>query len=245
MTVPISLKSAQAEGSYVYVVYNGGNQANADIYGDVRKAASGEIARLYGQQFPYRKAPARVASAILRPEGGTARYGFQVSPTLATRYRVELFRNSTSSTPFAISATETIYVSLGYGQGGDGSGDCSRPVCYQTVQQTVYAPPSVLRTEMAKSVYLYFGLNLAPSRTPPLPKWMSLWAGSGIVLAVHRVSANEFSETASFSFGIGHEDYNWTWTSCTKDSEAADGLGLPGHHGCGDQRVLYSASYLG
>jgi hypothetical protein len=26
---------------------------------------------------------------------------------------------------------------------------------------------------------------------------------------------------------------------------AADGIGLPGHHGCGDERILDSATYLG
>ena len=40
--------------------------------------------------------------------------------------------------------------------------------------------------------------------------------------------------------------YNcWKWTTCSKDTEAADGIGLPGHHGCGAERVLSSAPYLG
>ena len=63
--------------------------------------------------------------------------------------------------------------------------------------------------------------------------------------SAHRIAADEFSETVTFSFRIGNDAYNWEWTSCSKDTEAADGIGLPGHHGCGAERVLSSAPYLG
>jgi hypothetical protein len=38
----------------------------------------------------------------------------------------------------------------------------------------------------------------------------------------------------------------YVWEICTKDTEARDGLGLPGHHHCGDRSVRYSAQgYIG
>jgi len=44
---------------------------------------------------------------------------------------------------------------------------------------------------------------------------------------------------------VGNDAYNWNWTSCNQDTEAQDGMGLPGRHGCGARRVDVSASYLG
>ncbi len=245
MRVPISLKSAlPAVTGDVYVVYLGGKQANAEVYGEIGKAANGEVAELYAQQFPYRNAPAQVGSVILHPAGTTARYEFQVTPTFATRYRVELFQSSTSSTPFATSGIATIYVALGATTGDAPA--CSGPVCDESMQTTYTSPPSALPTEMSKPRYLYFGLNLAKTiAAPPTPKWLSLGAGHGLVIKSQRISADQFIETVTFSFTVGNDAYHWASTMCLKDAEAEDGIGLPGHHGCGDQRVLYSASYLG
>jgi Protein kinase domain len=244
LTVPISLKSAlPAVTGDVYVVYRGGQHANAEVYGEIKKAANGEVAELYAQQFPYRNAPTRVGSVILHPAGTTARYEFQVTPTLATRYRVELFQSSTSSTPFATSGIATVYVAIGASTGSTPA--CGSPVCHESLQTTYTSPPSVLQTEMSKPLYMYFGLNLAPTKTPPTPKWLSLGAGHGLVIGSQRISADQFVETVTFSFTVGNDAYDWAWTTCLKDTEAEDGIGLPGHHGCGDQRVLYSANYLG
>ena len=102
-----------------------------------------------------------------------------------------------------------------------------------------------LQAEVAKPWYPYFGINLSTGKVPPTPKWLMLDAGSGHATASHRISANEFSETVTFSFQIGNDAYSWDWTTCAKDTEAQDGIGLPGHNGCGDGRVLDSAPYLG
>ena len=44
---------------------------------------------------------------------------------------------------------------------------------------------------------------------------------------------------------FGNDAYHWDWNACSKDTEAEDGIGLPGHHGCGDERILDSAPYVG
>ena len=157
-TVPISLKSALPPVSGdMYVMYLGGKQANAEVYGEIRKAENGEVAELYAQQFPYQHAATQVGSVILHPTGTAASYEFQVTPTLATRYRVELFQSSTSSTPFATSGNVTIYVILGRMTGSTAA--CSRPVCREALQtdyfgaafsatdRDVQAVVSVLRPE--------------------------------------------------------------------------------------------------
>ena len=53
------------------------------------------------------------------------------------------------------------------------------------------------------------------------------------------------SRLITFSFRIGNDAYDWDWDACSKDTEAEDGIGLPGHHGCGDERILDSAPYVG
>ncbi len=242
--VPISVKSARpALSGDVYVVYRDGKQASAEVSGEIKKAANGEVAQLYAQPFPYQHAPAQVGSVILHPAGTTASYGFQVTPTLATRYRVELFASSTASAPLGTSPVATIYVATG--GTSENSQTCSRPVCHESMLTTNYVPPSALQTEISKPWYPYFGINLSSGKEPPPPEWLILEAGSGHVTASRRVSADEFSETVTFSFRIGNDAYYWDWTTCSKDAESVDGIGLPGHHSCGDERVLDSAPYLG
>jgi serine/threonine protein kinase len=242
--VPISLKSAlPAVTGDVYVIYQDGKYSSAEVSGEIRKAANGEVARLYAQQFPFKNAPTAARSVIVRPAGGVGRYAFQVTPTLATRYRVELFRSGTSPEPFAISDVKTIYVALRVVL--PNAQKCSGSVCYDSVAANFEAPPSALGAEMSKKVYVYSGLNLTKTGNAPVPKWLSLGADKSDVVGTEQVSADEFSATVTFSFTRGSDSYDLAWNMCLKDAVAQDGIGLPGHHGCGDPRVLYSAPYLG
>jgi hypothetical protein len=242
--VAISVKSAAPTVSGdVYVVYLGGDLSNAEVYGEIKQAANGEVARLYAQQFPFKNAPTQVSSVILHPAGTTASYEFQVTPTLATRYRVELFRSSTASKPLVTSDAATIY-EVGY-RAVEKPQTCSRPVCYQSLEVTYWVPPSALPTEMSKPLYVYFGINLAPITPPGVPQWLLLGAGNGHATAPRRISADEFSYIITFSFQVGNDAFHSAWRTCTKATEAEDGIGLPGQHGCGDERILQSVSYLG
>jgi hypothetical protein len=227
----------------VWVVYQGGNDASAQVRGQIKGVARGEIARLYAQQFPYTSAPVRAGSVILHPSGNAATYAFQVTPSVATRYKVELLQSSTATSPLATSATSTIYVAL---SGTNGKTQrCGRPVCHQRFHLSVPVPASALMTEISKHWYSYFAVALAPTRAPPAPKLLRLGAGHAHVTKSRRISATEFGLTITYSFRIGAHAYDWSWNVCTKDTEAADGIGLPGHHGCGGKNLAASASYAG
>ena len=110
----------------------------------------------------------------------------------------------------------------------------------------MYVPPSALQAEMSKTWYPYFGVNLSAGQAaPPPPRWLVLNAGGAQVSASHRISADEFGETLTLTFQIGNDAYYWDWNTCAKDTVTQDGIGLPGHHSCGDARIPDSAAYLG
>jgi hypothetical protein len=227
----------------VYVEYPQGSSASAELSGEVKHVTKGEVAELYAQRFPYRHAPVPVGSVILHPAGPTATYAFRVTPILATRYRVEVFGSSTAAAPLATSASRTIYVATGGSYGS--ARTCTRPVCHETLPVHVLVPAPALSTEISKPWYVYFNINLSTGKVPAAPKVLLLNAGGAGVTAPQRVSAGEFERTVTLSFSVGSDAYNWNWTSCTQDTEAQDGIGLPGHHGCGAPSVDVSASYLG
>jgi len=226
-----------------WVIYQGGKDASARLHGDITGVKNGEVAQLYAQQFPYTSAPRPTGTVILHPSGRVAGYSFQVTPSLATRYRVELLRSSAAKAPLAASATRTVYVALN-GTSGK-SQACGRPVCHEVFHVIVRVPATALATELAKPWYPYFGLNLAPAKAPAAPKRYRLDAGSPHVSRSRRISSTKFEVTVTYSFRIGDHAYNWNWNICAKDTETRDGIGLPGSHGCGAKYLLVSAPYSG
>src|SRR5579862_8670563 len=111
------------------VLYQQGAYASANIHGTISGAAAGEVARLYAQPFPYKKAATAVAAVTVK--ASKAPYSFTVSPSLATRYWVKLFKGKTATAPVASSSLQNVYVTLV----GVPSGlkTCGRPACTQTI----------------------------------------------------------------------------------------------------------------
>jgi serine/threonine-protein kinase len=242
VTIAARSSLAPVDGD-VYVGYRAGREARATISGQVRGAQPGEVAGLYAQPFPYRRPPARLGSATLHPDRGTASYAFTGTPGLAPRYTVEVFPGGGAGTALARSPAVTVYVGL-YAQ-TSAAAPCRRPVCRQTFQVRVFVPAAALASEIAKRWYPYLGLRLAPAKAPPAPAWQRLGSGAPQVSGSRQVSPTEFDFTVSFSFRIGNSAYAWNWSACAQDTEAENGLGLPGHHGCGDRRLPAAQAYTG
>jgi hypothetical protein len=227
------------------VEYRGGKDASARIHGTITGATAGEVATLYAQSFPYAKVPAPVGSATLRAAGTTA-YSFTVTPTLATRYQVKLFARKTAARPLATSPVKNVYVSFGGTM--TTSGPCGPPTCHVTSHVFLIVPSSALQVEMSKRFYSYFAVRFGPPHgpTPPLPEWLYLNAGHASFTAAQRISADEFEKTVTFSFAIGaNSSESVAWLVCTRDTLSEDGIGLPGHHGCGSSRIRRTVNYLG
>ena len=242
-SVQTSVSSAFAPlAGNVFVTYQDGTDASGQVSGQVTNAVSGEVAKLYAQQFPFTSPPAPAGSVALDPSGTTAPYTFQVTPTLATRYTVKVFRNSTA-TPLVSSATSTIYVVMN--QPGSNTSHCAGPECRSMETVTVQVPASALSTQMSEHVYTYFAINHGTDATP---ETLQLGAGNPVVTAPQQISADEYRFSLTFSYSTDAESsYEAAWRHCTKSMEAEDGIGLPGSgsYGCGSQTIPDSATYIG
>jgi len=229
----------------VFVMYKDGSDASAQLSARVTNAVSGEMARLYAQQFPFASPPALAASVALNPSGTTAQYTFTVTPTLATRYTVKVFRDSTASAPLATSAASTVYVVMN--QPGSNTWKCSGSQCQAMETVTVDVPSSALSAQMSEPVYTYFAINYGPSAEPAKPTTLQLGAGDPVVSAPRQISADEYQFTLTFSFSSNDEAWHSAYRHCTTSLETQDGIGLPGGggYGCGSQTIQDSLVYIG
>jgi hypothetical protein len=182
------------------------------------------------------------AQATLTPAAdGSATYSFSVTPTLATSYKVQVSEVG-ALVPLTTSAAATVYVIPDVTVAG--SGPCSRPTCTGTLTITSRIPAAAYATEAAKPLKLYTGMRKSPGRTPAAPANLSLTPTAYQPVAEPKLSAVRY--TVRYSFKVGASDgYQWKINYCTTDTEAADGLGLPHPHGCGNPTVSATASYLG
>jgi len=243
-TITIAATSSNpAVTGEVFVYFEGGNYGSARIHGTITGAATGEVATLYAQRFPYITAAKPVSSITLSATGPTTAYSFTVQPSLATRYQVKVFARKSATTPLVTSPSQNLYVvANGYYTGGK---TCGGPACRETFHTYTIVPSSALGVEMSKPVYPYFGINLSATNTLPPPRWLYLNGGDASVSGARRISATEFEITVTYSFTIGNDGYYFFWNTCSKDTVSRDGLGLPGSHGCGARRIPRTVSYLG
>jgi hypothetical protein len=93
---------------------------------------------------------------------------------------------------------------------------------------------------------VYVGVRLGkPGGKPSAPRWLRLDRKAKFTKP-QKVGPNRFRTRLTFSFRIGSHSVRWLWTACTRDTEPADGVGLPGSNGCGTlTKVRASRSYLG
>jgi hypothetical protein len=242
-TITIAAKSTfQKVTGDVFVVYRAGSASSATISGSIASATAGEIVKVYAKQFPFSTAAAPVGTPITLSTTGTDPYSFSVTPTLATRYKVELFA-SDGTTLLAVSPRVTVFVAVHSILSGGGR--CARPTCSQTYHYRTVLPALAFRIERSKRWYSYFGVRLNATHIPPAPRTIRLGAGHVRVSATRKLNGHEYAVTFTFRFFIGRNAAHWAFNFCQKDTEAKDGLGLPGHHGCGLTFISSHRYYLG
>lgn len=246
-TVPVASSAKVVTGdSFVY--YNPGGEAGTTLTGTIEDAAAGQVVRLYARQFPYTGTWTEAGSAPVSPSGGAAQYSFKVTPTLATQYQVKLFNDAADTSPvIGLSAAKTIYVVLGspylHVTCTTGVTECS-----VEIKQTFYAPSSLVAAEMAKHWYVYAGVDIEPGTAgPPDPKTLTLGGLSSSIGEPTQTGDGTFTMTIKLRYEHAlAEPSTFVWWPCAPGTEAEDGFGLPGSHGCGTQTsVRRDIAYLG
>ena len=221
---------------HVLVAYRAGRAADATISGTVT-GGRGVHVQLLTERFG-----SRTFTADGPPRGvaRSGRYAFRVQPPLVTKYRVRLLSGRTE---IRRSKLVTVFVEATVSQ--TGGGKCHQSPCVQTLHLVVKAPLSAYRREAGKHWFLYSGLRLGqPGHIPPLPRFLTLDRHAHASRA-RRARVDEFLVTLKYTFSIGSDSYRLAMNYCTRDTLTADGLGLPGRHGCGDKRIRLRAGYLG
>jgi hypothetical protein len=216
-----------------------------DISGTVSRSTKGQVVALFAQPFPYKAKPAQVAgqSKTLPTSTTPVHYAFKAVPTVATKYTVKVLPSSTTSSPVvAASPTKPVYVVTN--QPFTGLRACGRPVCHETVKVYTHLAKSAYKAESRKKWYFYFGLRLSSTGAPPPPRVLYL-NRSATVSKARRMSSTEFERTIRFSFRVGNDGYYFLFNFCSKDTEAKDGMNLPGSHSCGVKKIRSTTGYLG
>jgi hypothetical protein len=234
VTIHTSSKHPKVTGD-TFVTYRSPSQQTGRVYGNAPASAGKGTATLMAEPFGATSYTAVSTQALSSSEA----YSFNVTPALATNYQVDV---SPVSGPVLTSATRTIYVEANGTVTGPTK--CGRPTCHITLKVWVAVPPSALTTEMAKHWYLYSALRLNLAHTPRAPKTLRL-TKSATSTKPRETHAYQFEVTTHFTFKIGGDAYRWRVDFCTKDTESKDGLGLPGHHGCGNSSIPAVSPYLG
>jgi hypothetical protein len=240
--ITIATKSRLPKVSgHTLIVFRGKGTGSATVSGKITGAAAGDQATLRAKSFGQTKYHQVGKPHTLK--SGSAGYSFRVSPTVATAYQVTVTAPG-SPTWLGHSRVGYVYVE-GLGRVTGKQACTTRPVCRIKLRLFVTIPPATYRRESAKHWFLYSRLRLAASHKPPAPKFLRL-DHSATASKAQRRHSFQFAVTLRFRFRIGkHDAYRWRVNFCTRDSEKADGLGLPGHHGCGDKVIKASRFYLG
>jgi hypothetical protein len=203
------------------------------VSGKVTTRATNDTATLLAKSFGT-KTYRSVATAALTPNsGGVARYAFNVTPSLATAYKVKV-----SGTDSAVSGVVTVWVTTG-GRSAGTHQRCSRTRCTFSFRLYVVLPSSALRKEMRKHWYEYLAVGY-----PRLPKVFTL-STTARVSKPTRINSGEYMRKFTYFIPLRNGGAAWIPTACVKDTESSDGLGLPGHHGCGARHISRSALYVG
>jgi hypothetical protein len=223
------------------VVYGQKGLQNATIGGTVTGASAGDVVTLLAE--PFKATHYSRVGTPLTLTSSTQLYSFSVRPTLATKYKAQV---TTGTAIDATSKVQSVYVALAQVLVRNGAHEkCGRTECSLTVKTRTLVPGSAYRTETTKHWYLYLAVNRshgAPSTRAP--KYLPLSTTSSTSKA-RKVGASSYYLTWTFRWLTRGEHTYPIPNACTKDAVTKDGLGLPGHHGCGAKKVRSNVIYLG
>lgn len=148
-------------------------------------------------------------------------YSVVVTPSHATRYRVLIANGPTTPvvTVYVLDKRLNLSCNLCHNSNTPGSHTL-------TISGRFRRPPGPAGNQ--GPVYLYYALN-ASGVTPTVLNM--------VANAPRHFAGNTFSFTVSYTVQFPNSTFRFGEAVCWKDSEGASGVGLPGHHGCGNGKV--------
>jgi hypothetical protein len=202
------------------------------VKGQLSTHQSGVGVVLETSRFPFSSGFSQIRSTTTGPNGD---YLFFFKPTLATRVRVHR-----ANDPSTQSGTPTAYVIADYTKvtcsvrtksgktrscKNPGHGDMTIHLGYHLT-----FPASAYAAESAKKVYVYYGQRNGSATAPGTVQLRK---------TVNQKPLGNNKTEVKVSYFVHAPTTAWSYhlATCIKFTEAADGVGLPGHHGCGDQTV--------
>jgi hypothetical protein len=225
---------------HALVIYKIAGRDTATISGNVTESTGAtDVATLLAKPFGKTSYTAVGSPVSLTPgTNGVAPYSFFVRPSLATNYKVVV-----SGTDSATSSPVTAYVTLANIPTSD-KVSCTRARCVETMKVSTTLPASALKTEMRKHIYLYLAIGHLRGAKPILPRDYTLSTASSASRPT-RKTPSRFVVTLKFIVPHPNARTVWARNACTKDAVSKDGIGLPGHHSCGNKHIPRNILYLG
>jgi hypothetical protein len=225
---------------YALVIYKVATVDTAVISGTVTTTVTTDTAQLMAKPFGATTYTA-VGSPLSLGTVGANDYSFNVTPSLATQYEVQV---SGAAADEGTSAAVSVYVTVA-SVVKSSKITCTSARCVQTAKVATTVPKSAYKIESGKHVYLYLAIGKERGTKAVLPKDYTLSKASTASKA-KRVNSGEFEETLKFVVPLTYGKKTvWLPNACSKDAVTKDGLGLPGHHGCGNKHIPTNSIYIG
>ena len=223
-----------------WVTYGRPGYTTATLQGTAAGVAAGAVAELLAQPYPFTSTARVVATVPLAVQGTSAPYRFTVAPQVVTRYRVEVLATAQATSPEAVSSSVSIYAT--YFGTGSSAETCTGTSCTLTVHLSSVLPRSAIPVERTKHQFAYLSLPRAPTGAQPRPTTYHLVSAT---VTGPKVAGNNMRYVITITYAEPGYRYWYYWQTCTRDTVARDGVGLPGSHGCGKSAVSPSVPYLG
>jgi hypothetical protein len=192
---------------------------------------------LEAKRFPFNSGFSKVAGATTAKHG---KFTFKRKQTAATRYFVAL-----KNDPSVRSKVRTAYISPHFFDVACWISPSNAPSVKYPCRRDSLPPgagnwiihetfkvryPAAYQWESQKAEYVYYGQRNGAKK---FPKELQLKKQ----VSQHPFGPNVTRVAYTIPFSSPSSAWGNLWTSCHRDSEPIDGIGLPGHHHCGDPSI--------
>src|SRR5580698_9978916 len=233
VSITVSSKFMTVSG-FTWVYYKPAADNAATVSGSAINVSTGDTVALFAEPFGAKTFTATGKPQTLTADSlGNASFSFTVHPSRETKYEAEV---TTQDSLHATSAAQAIYVTRGFAD-NHFTQSCGHGRCTASYRFYVEIPASAYKSEFKKHWYLYFAAAANQPATYPLTKSASA--------KNHKVNAGEFYALFTFRWKTKNPNLSTCLFGYIRNTESSNGIGLPGHHGCGNKKLSTTLPYVG